>query len=135
MCNIYSKFWYFRNEDDSWRPRSESKRLKVYNFLSYHFWTLKPIMNNNIVLNFYKMTLYELFRIFLKFVSSFLWDWLNKRTFFYKVNIIKKCIHYEYINNVILWKLNKYNYFVYSKPYESFIKFSIFIKNFFLLKD
>ena len=39
------------------------------------------------------------------------------------------------INNVILWKLNKCNNFVYSKPYESFIKFSIFIKNFFLLKD
>ena len=38
------------------------------------------------------------------------------------------------INNVILWKLNKCTNFVYSKPYENFIKFSVFIKNFFLLK-
>ena len=39
------------------------------------------------------------------------------------------------INNGIVWKLNKCTNFVYSKPYESFIKFSILIKNFFLLKD
>ena len=39
------------------------------------------------------------------------------------------------INNVILLKMNKFTNFVHSKPYESFIKFSIFIKNFFLLKD
>ena len=39
------------------------------------------------------------------------------------------------INSVILLKLNKCTNFAYSKPYESFIKFSIFIKNFLLLKD
>ena len=53
VCNIYPKFWYFRNKDHWWGLRPESKRLKVYNFLSYHFWTLKPIMNNNIVLSYY----------------------------------------------------------------------------------
>ena len=39
------------------------------------------------------------------------------------------------INNVILRKLNKCTNFVYGKPYEHFIKFSVFIKNYFLLKD
>ena len=28
-----------------------------------------------------------------------------------------------------------YQFCTYSKPYENFIKFSVFIKNFFLLKD
>ena len=46
-------FWYFRNKDHWWGLRSESKRLKVCNFLSYHFWTLKPIININIVYNYY----------------------------------------------------------------------------------
>ena len=53
MCNIYPMFWYFRNKDHWWGLRSESKRLKVCNFLSYHFWTLKLIINNNIVWNYY----------------------------------------------------------------------------------
>ena len=53
MYNIYPKFCYFRNKDHWWGLRSESKRLIVYNFLSYHFWTLKPIMNNKIVSNYY----------------------------------------------------------------------------------
>ena len=39
------------------------------------------------------------------------------------------------INNAILWKLNKFTNFVYSKPYENFIRISVFKKKFFLLKD
>ena len=52
ICAIfYPMFWYFRNKDHWWGLRSESKRLKVYNLLSYHFWTIKPIINNYIVWN------------------------------------------------------------------------------------
>ena len=52
ICAIfYLLFWYFRNKDHSWGLRSESKRLKVCNLLIYFFWTLKPIINNNILWN------------------------------------------------------------------------------------
>ena len=43
---------YFRNKDHWWGLRLELKRLKVYNFLSYHFRILKPIINNNILWNY-----------------------------------------------------------------------------------
>ena len=49
MCNISFNVFIFWNKDH-WRGhRLESKRFKVCNLLSYHFWTLKPIVNKNIV--------------------------------------------------------------------------------------
>ena len=78
--------------------RSESKRLKVCNFLSYHFWTLKPIININIVYNYFitliqfNFNLYHLSssylfckdsRVFFILASSFFLDKNSLLAFFF----------------------------------------------------
>ena len=65
LKKLFSKSYYIRNEDHWWGLRLESKRLKVCNFLSYHFWTSSQLLTT---------TSYEILFSIMKNINSYFFN-------------------------------------------------------------
>ena len=130
-------FWYFRNKDHWLGLRLESKLLKVCNLLSYYFWTLKPIIDNNVVWNLLFKGRYKSYFMNIEFYChtvNKIFSLTNKRICFIQLKIL--CSLTIWLNqtnflftqpNFILFNFNKtvwliLLYFFWVKELQCYLK-------------